>query len=307
MISISIVIPTYNRAHVLSRAIDSVLSQTYSNWELLIVDDGSSDNTEVLVADYIKKDARIKYFKRPEDRLRGGNACRNIGAERAAGKYVAYLDSDDYWKETRLVECVKFIEKEQPDCFYSGITSYNNYRYEEVKSRAIQIDETALDFLVNWDTTALPSTYLLKKEILSDIIWDETLLRHQDWDFFIRISKKNTWKYFENHDVYYVKERKKFKYIDILSCLKVYNKYKNELTNKKKANKYLRLMMEYCSKSFTHIKYVKKYNELLIENNYTFTIRDLFQIKYPYLFFILFKIKRQLIDPIKMVFQKTNV
>jgi glycosyltransferase involved in cell wall biosynthesis len=304
MILISIVIPTYNRAHVLTRAIDSIIAQTYSNWELLIVDDGSDDDTEELVAEYMNREPRIKFLERPGDRLRGGNACRNIGAEYAAGEYVAYLDSDDYWKETRLAGCVGFIEEERPDCFYSGITSYNYDYYEEAKSRAIQTDESALDFLVSRGATALPSTYFLKKAILSHVIWDETLLRHQDWDFFIRISKKYTWKYFENYDVYYVKKRKEYKYIDIPSCLKVYNNYKNELTNKNEANRYLRLMMEYCSKSFPHIKYAKKYNEFLIENNYALTLRDKFQIKYPYVFFILFKMKRQGIDPIKKVFLK---
>jgi glycosyltransferase involved in cell wall biosynthesis len=298
MYLISIVIPTYNRAHVLPRAIDSIINQTYSRWELLIVDDGSDDGTEELVAEYIKKDSRIKALKRPEDRLRGGNACRNIGAEHAVGEYVAYLDSDDYWKESRLMECIKYIEKERPGCFYSSITSYNYDYFEEVKSRAIHRNESALDFLVSKGTCALPSTYFLKRVVLSHVIWDETLLRHQDWDFFIRISKKYNWKYFENYDVCYVKKRKEYKYIDIPSCLKVYKSHKSELTKKNEANRYLRLMMEYCSKSFPHIKYAKEYNELLIENSYSVTVRDKFQIKYPYAFFILFKMKRQVIDPI---------
>src|SRR5690554_6032761 len=109
MLLISVVIPTYNRVHVLPRAIDSVIAQTYPHWELLIVDDGSDDGTEELVAQYMNREPRIKFLERPSDRLRGGNACRNIGAEHAAGEYIAFLDSDDYWKQTRLAECVIFI------------------------------------------------------------------------------------------------------------------------------------------------------------------------------------------------------
>src|SRR5690606_13641431 len=110
------------------------------------------------VFDYVQRDPRIRYFKRPDDRLRGGNACRNMGAENAAGEYVAYLDSDDYWKETRLAGCVGFIEKEKPSCFYSGITFYNYRDFKKAKSRAIKRDESSFDFLLSRSSTAQTST-----------------------------------------------------------------------------------------------------------------------------------------------------
>jgi glycosyltransferase involved in cell wall biosynthesis len=87
----SIIIPTFNRASFICKAVDSVLAQTFSNWELILVDDGSTDNTSDLISQY--SDDRIKYFKTP-NRERG--AARNFGIEKAKGNWICFLDSDDY-------------------------------------------------------------------------------------------------------------------------------------------------------------------------------------------------------------------
>jgi glycosyltransferase involved in cell wall biosynthesis len=76
---VSVIIPTYNRAHLIGETLDSVLAQTYTNWECIIVDDGSSDNTDEFVGKYVKKDSRFKYYHRPEEHLPGGNGARNYG------------------------------------------------------------------------------------------------------------------------------------------------------------------------------------------------------------------------------------
>jgi len=88
----SIVIPTYNRAARLVKAINSILAQDFTDYELVIVDDGSSDNTRVLVTDFVREHAHIKYyFKENEER----SIARNYGIMKATGKYVSFLDSDD--------------------------------------------------------------------------------------------------------------------------------------------------------------------------------------------------------------------
>lgn len=296
MILISIVIPTFNRAHVLSRAIDSIIAQTYSNWELLIVDDGSDDGTEELVAEYMNREPRIKFLKRPSDRLRGGNACRNIGAEYAAGEYVAYLDSDDYWKKGRLLGCIEFINKTKCDCLYSGrIISKHNIQ-SIGRSRMMNQGESAFDFLLSKNTLAVTPSLVLKAQIVQVIKWDESLLRHQDWDFFIRISKKFKWRYFDNLDVVCVNDSKGQKKIDISSCLKVYNKYKNEISDLGNHRFYLRFMMELSAKSFYNLKYVKIYHRLLMECGYRYTIRDKFQVHFPLLFFVVYRVKRKIFN-----------
>ncbi len=92
---VSIIIPTYNRAHLIGETLDSVLGQTYENWECIIVDDGSTDNTNQVVGEYIAKDTRFQYYHRPANRLKGANACRNYGFELSKGEFVNWFDSDD--------------------------------------------------------------------------------------------------------------------------------------------------------------------------------------------------------------------
>lgn len=104
---ISVIIPTYNRANLIDRAIESVLAQTYEKWELILVDDGSTDNTEESIQKYLE-DPRIKYVKKTNS---GGAHSRNVGVENATGNYVTFLDSDDEALPDWLLLFNKEIEK----------------------------------------------------------------------------------------------------------------------------------------------------------------------------------------------------
>ncbi|NJN86713.1 MAG: glycosyltransferase family 2 protein [Leptolyngbyaceae cyanobacterium SL_7_1] len=95
---VSVIIPTYNRADLLSRAIDSVLNQTLTNLELIIVDDGSTDNTAEVVNSF--NDSRIRYI--PLGKNCGGGYARNHGIHLATGEFIAFLDSDDVWLPEKL-------------------------------------------------------------------------------------------------------------------------------------------------------------------------------------------------------------
>ena len=88
---ISIIIPTYNRAHLIGETLDSVLAQTYPHWECLFIDDGSTDNSIEVIQAYTKQDKRMKLFTRPAHRMKGANACRNIGLENAVGEYIVFF------------------------------------------------------------------------------------------------------------------------------------------------------------------------------------------------------------------------
>jgi glycosyltransferase involved in cell wall biosynthesis len=98
--SVSVIIPTYNRAHLVLRAIQSVLSQTFADFELIVVDDGSVDNRREAVARF--DDPRIQYIRL--ERNRGLGAARNVDTDAARGEYIAFLDSDDEWLESKLAE-----------------------------------------------------------------------------------------------------------------------------------------------------------------------------------------------------------
>ena len=99
---ISIIIPTYNRAHLISETLDSVLEQTYANWECLIVDDGSTDKTKEVVREYVDKDDRFRFYTRPIKKRKGPNSCRNYGFEKSKGTYVNWFDSDDLYLSNAL-------------------------------------------------------------------------------------------------------------------------------------------------------------------------------------------------------------
>ena len=90
---VSVIIPTYNRASVIQRAVDSVYHQSFNNWELLLVDDGSTDQTKEILKGF-KKDPKFRYFK---TKNHGVSSARNLGLKQAQGEWIAFLDSDDEW------------------------------------------------------------------------------------------------------------------------------------------------------------------------------------------------------------------
>ncbi|MFT5892137.1 MAG: glycosyltransferase involved in cell wall biosynthesis, partial [Dokdonia sp.] len=101
-VKISIIIPAYNREAIIGETLRSIQKQTFTNWECIVVDDGSSDATFQVVTAFAKADSRIKLHKRPEQLLKGANACRNYGFEMSEGAYVNWFDSDDLMLETHL-------------------------------------------------------------------------------------------------------------------------------------------------------------------------------------------------------------
>lgn len=115
---VSIIIPVYNAEDFLIETIESVQAQTYKNWELLLVDDCSTDSSGDLIEAKAKEDDRIKYIKLEKNS--GAAVTRNIGLSEASGRYVAFLDSDDIWKPEKLERQLNFLaEKKVAFCFTS--------------------------------------------------------------------------------------------------------------------------------------------------------------------------------------------
>lgn len=106
---VSIITPTYNSGKFIGRTIDSVLSQTYQNWEMIIVDDCSKDNTGEVVAEYMKSDNRIKYY--PLEENSGAAVARTTAMNLAKGSYMAFLDSDDIWLPNKLESQINWMNK----------------------------------------------------------------------------------------------------------------------------------------------------------------------------------------------------
>ena len=92
---VSIIMATCNRAHLIEETLDSILNQSFRNWECIIIDDGESDSTQEVLYPYLEKDSRIKYFKRDNSHQKGLPGCRNMGLELANGEYIIFFDDDD--------------------------------------------------------------------------------------------------------------------------------------------------------------------------------------------------------------------
>lgn len=106
---ISIITPVYNCEKLIGNTIETVIAQTYTNWEMLLVDDCSTDNSKKIIEEYIQKDNRIKYFKLEQNS--GAAVARNYALEKSEGRFIAYLDSDDLWKPEKLEKQVDFMLK----------------------------------------------------------------------------------------------------------------------------------------------------------------------------------------------------
>ena len=157
---VTVVIPFLNAAKFIREAIESVLAQTYTVWELLLVDDGSTDSSTGIAAEYVERFPRqISYLEHHEHRNRGISASRNIGIRHARGKYVAFLDADDLWLPHRLNSQVAILESQPQAAMVYGLSQY----WYGWTGKA---DDLQRDFIpdlgVKTDTLYSPPTLLLK-------------------------------------------------------------------------------------------------------------------------------------------------
>lgn len=195
MPKVSVIISTYNRAEYLKKAIASVLAQTFKDFELLIVDDCSSDNTSQLVEN--STDTRIRYIRNNSNK--GIAAVRNIGVNNSIGTYIAFLDDDDEWLPDKLEMQVRMLEPSSPKlgAIYTGVASINTANNKVVKITIPQYRGNILKriLLQNFITT---SSIVLKKACFEKIgLFDEKITYAEDFDMWIRISKEFEFDYVE--------------------------------------------------------------------------------------------------------------
>ncbi|MBI6118550.1 glycosyltransferase family 2 protein [Salegentibacter maritimus] len=192
---VSIIIPTYNRVHLIGETLESVLSQTYQNWECMVVDDGSTDYTDELMEFYCNKDNRIKYHHRPANRPKGANACRNYGFELSKGEFIQFLDSDDLISKEKLYGQLEIFKSdadvELSFCawYYFRLNSTDYRDYGVFKSlHKCTTPKKLFDFLGNKSTFLVPHVYLTKRSLLQRSgLWNEYLTINQDGEFFSRV------------------------------------------------------------------------------------------------------------------------
>ncbi|MCR4418630.1 MAG: glycosyltransferase [Clostridia bacterium] len=184
--TVSVIIPTYNRAHLVGRAIKSVLNQTYQDFEIIVVDDASRDNTEEVVRSF--NDPRIRYL-RHEHNL-GGSAARNTGIRAARGEFIAFLDSDDEWLPEKLAyQLAVFSEDHDCGAVYTELVWVSDDGpARRVGTRAPE--GNILKQLLGSNVVGTTSSVVIRRECLERVgLFDETLPSCQDWDLWIRIAR----------------------------------------------------------------------------------------------------------------------
>ena len=195
--SVSIIIPTYNRARYLTKAIDSVLAQTYTNYEIIVVDDGSTDNTKEVLEPYMD---RITYLYQENT---GVSAARNTGIRAARGKWIAFLDSDDEWMPEKLSIQVGDFSKRPDICAHitnivfispniEPITLFEVRKFRAPKASSFTI-EKPFQFILNSNIAVTPSFIVNRDTLFHAGLYDPAISIAEDWDLFLRVALQGAW------------------------------------------------------------------------------------------------------------------
>ena len=185
-IFVSVVVPTYNRAHLIGQTIQSIIDQTYSNWELIIVDDGSKDDTKSIVDKFADK--RIHYFAIDHCGIFG--KVRNVGMQRANGDLIAFLDSDDLWKPNKLSFQLSLL-KEDPDAgfIFGHAEQFGTGAIPPPQVETFYSGNVFIPFLLKERFVFVVPSVMFKKEVLDTVGYiDESLVIGSDVDFFLRMA-----------------------------------------------------------------------------------------------------------------------
>jgi glycosyltransferase involved in cell wall biosynthesis len=180
---VSVIIPTYNRAWSLKKAIDSVLEQDYKNFELIVVDDGSTDDTEALVSEYAKS---VKFVQQPN---LGVSAARNKGISISSGSLISFLDSDDYWEPKKLSTQVEFFNA-NPDALICQTEETWIRNGKRVNPKQKHKKQSGMIFIPSLALCLVsPSAVMMRKILFAKVdVFDESLPACEDYDLWLRIT-----------------------------------------------------------------------------------------------------------------------
>ena len=181
---ISIIMPAYNSDKYIAQAIDSVIQQTYQNWELIIIDDCSSDNTSGITEQKIEKDSRIRLIKNEQNL--GVSATRNKGVALSRGEWVAFLDSDDLWEKSKLEKQMKLAQAAPAEFVFTGSSfiDENGDSYEGI----LEVPDKVTYSRLKRHNIISCSSVLIKKHFFDKIKMEKDHM-HEDYAFWLKVLK----------------------------------------------------------------------------------------------------------------------
>jgi len=186
---VSIIIPTYNRAHLIGETLDSIILQTYLHWECIVVDDCSDDYTNELLEFYSYEDSRIQYYQRPSHLNKGANACRNFGFEKSKGDFIIWFDSDNLMLPTKIEDQILPLKGK---LFDYSVSKFDNF------INGVLCNENAFKnnelFVLNGENYSLMNVFwgtidmLVSRHLIKDIRFNEKLRSGQEYNFFSKLT-----------------------------------------------------------------------------------------------------------------------
>lgn len=293
---ISVITPVYNDNGTLVKTVESVIEQTYTNWEMIIVDDGSINAVDGVLRHIA--DSRIKIFRHERS---NANVARNFGISKSNGKYIAMLDSDDLWLKNHLQDCLTLLNEKDTDGLYGSVfllydkkKDYN--KNDIVYARELKAGESIIDYLLTMVCGAQTSTIFVKSQSMKDILWDPILIEHQDYDFIVRFH--NVYKSTVKKDptvIYSLSSNRSFHFE---TCIKFLENNESDISPTVFC-RYSLKMFSLAKRSEASIEYIEYFRRSMVKyrdyvsfqfymsiqnpNNYW----DLLRYKFCFLFYIL--------------------
>lgn len=181
----SVIMPAYNCEKYIAEAIESVIKQTYKNWELIIVNDASTDDTEKIIKSYQEKDKRIKLISLTENQ--GVANARNTAIQNSEGRYIAFLDADDIWQKNKLQKQIQILNNSNTDISYTTYLMIDETG-KTIKQRSVKETLKLKDLLK--ENSIIFSSVVCKKEIINDKNFKSEWY-HEDYIFLLDLAKES--------------------------------------------------------------------------------------------------------------------
>lgn len=213
---VSIIIPSYNYSEYLAECLDSVLQQSWQDWEVWIVDDGSTDGTQILAKDYLKKDSRINYHYQTN---KGLSNARNTGLSLSSGELIQFLDADDLISKEKLALQVAhfqnnpkldisyshtwYFHQDSPEKLFEDLTLKNKIKHPRLDGKGFEV----LQVLIKGNFTAVSSPMIKRSRVKETPSFNETVSNSEDWYFWLACAFQGCYFQFLSNPLAYTKIR----------------------------------------------------------------------------------------------------